>query len=116
MASEDTFIHFGQEIANFNDNDFESLTKFKAFFGITPSMCAIIYNRIYHKVCVDYRNFAPNHLLWGLMFLKVYGTEYVMIQLAGTKSRKTYRKWVWTVISYIAGESHDVVSLDFFKN
>jgi hypothetical protein len=42
----------------------------------------------------------PKHLLWTLLFLKVYGTE-ILSALAKT-SRKMFRKWYWLVLPLIA--------------
>jgi hypothetical protein len=39
----------------------------------------------------------PRHLLWALVFLKVYASEDVHCCLVGYVDAKTYRKWAWWV-------------------
>jgi len=43
----------------------------------------------------------PNHLLWGLMFLKVYGTEPIHASIVGA-NEKTFRKWQWLIITALS--------------
>lgn len=49
------------------------------------------------------------HLLWALMFLKIYSKETVTSRLAGGVDEKTYRKWVWIFVTAIADLEVDVV-------
>ena len=62
---------------------------FRALFGVTSNVCAIIWAKLEVNVTTDK---DPNHLLWGLLFLKVYSTEEVHSSLVGT-TVKTLRKW-----------------------
>ena len=41
-----------------------------------------------------------SHLLWALVFLKVYGTEDTRVVMVQT-TQKTYRKWVMIVLEEI---------------
>ena len=63
------------------------------------------------KSCVVFSG-SPEiaHLLWALMFLKMYAKEATTSRLAGGVDEKTYRKWVWLFVSAIADLEGDVVS------
>ena len=72
--------------------------RFRCLFGVTPQVCSNIWQMMGERL--------PNggqqqHLLWGLLFLKIYGTEDVLSSLAGV-DRKTFRKWAWEFIHIIS--------------
>lgn len=50
------------------------------------------------------------HLLWAMMFLKVYATETVMSRMTHVKDPKTFRHWVWPFISALSDLESRVVS------
>lgn len=84
------------------------LRKYRAHFGITPKVTAILWGLIQENL----RNFfQPKHLLWGLFFLKNYWTENTNVSLWKC-DEKTYRKWTWHVI-YIISDL-PIVSLFLF--
>ena len=59
------------------------------------------------------RGVKPVHLLWALMFLKLYCSESVLCTLASegdAVDEKTLRKWVWLFLPAIADIASDVVS------
>jgi hypothetical protein len=73
--------------------------RFHYHFGVSPLVCAIIYNRVKnseHKVVGS----RPHHLLWTLCFLKTYVTEGVLATMLHS-TEKTVRKWVWKWIDAI---------------
>ena len=39
------------------------------------------------------------HMLWAMMFMKVYSKEVTMSKMARLKCGKTFRKWIWPFIS-----------------
>ena len=43
----------------------------------------------------------PSHLLWALMFLKLYAIEHVHASLAGCDD-KTFRAWQWLCLRVLA--------------
>ena len=53
----------------------------------------------------------PKHLLWALLFCKVYGSESVHHNLTGA-DEKTLRKWIFIFLGLIS--ELDVVMLLFF--
>lgn len=79
---------------------------FKSLFGISPNMAAVVWN-----ICDFPPGTTGRHLLWALLFLKVYGTEMTLLTLIGGKvCRTTFRKWIWIVIEAIAAQAPSVVS------
>lgn len=52
------------------------------------------------------------HLLWALVFLKVYSTEEVHCRIVGWPSPKTFRKWSWYFVGKIAELKDEVIILD----
>ena len=78
-------------------------------FNCSPIVVLELWNMI--KSCVVFSG-SPEiaHLLWALMFLKMYAKEATTSRLAGGVDEKTYRKWVWLFVSAIADLEGDVVS------
>jgi len=52
-------------------------------------------------------------MLWGLLFLKSYGTEERHVAQVGGVDEKTFRKWAWYYAEAIADLAPRVVSLCF---
>lgn len=78
--------------------------RFRAFYGVSPEVCAILWNFLTEK---------PNgaqlkHLLWTLLFLKRYNTEHVNAALV-LADEKTFRLWTWRFIHMLA--NLDIVCL-----
>ena len=78
---------------------------FRYLFGVSADTCSVIWN-----LCDFPPGTEPKHLLWALLFLKVYGKESTMVTIVGGPTRKTFRKWVWLVIGGIASMVPSVVS------
>ena len=70
---------------------------FVAHFGITPTVCAHVWIRTCSKV----ESSAPKHLLFALIFLKLYNSDRVLAASCGV-SENTFRKWAWAYIRAIA--------------
>ena len=83
--------------------------RFRSFFGTTWHICAILWNHLTHTLVADHKYVKPIHLLWALLFLKLYKTKAIHATIAGTDER-TFRKWVWIVLEYISYLEVDVVS------
>jgi hypothetical protein len=81
------------------DRDFTSL------FGISTNICSVVWT-----LCDFPSGTKPIYLLWAFLFLKVYGTEPVLLAIVGGPTRKTFRKWAWIVIEAVAGKTPSVVS------
>lgn len=80
--------------------------RFRAHYGTSPGVCALLWNLI--KPVVDPGVFF-SHLLWGILFLKVYGSESVLASKVGV-TEKSFREKVWTVVMAIASVKNSVVS------
>lgn len=81
------------------------LRRFRSFFGVSPEICSRLWGML--DPCATMENGAvPEHLLWALMFMKIYATNSVLCALVGGVDEKTYRKWTWifvNAISYLEG-------------
>lgn len=78
----------------------DQLRIFKATFGVSWMVCEAVWNLLDdHGLYRDTRQ--PMHLMWCLVFLKVYANEHVNANMVGTTA-KTFRKWVWRVMEEIA--------------
>lgn len=89
---------------------------FVAFFHARPREVAITWNLLClegHLDDLGPNSVNPEHLLWALMFMKVYSNETVLSSVAGC-SEKTFRKWVWFYMEAIAKLDAKVVSLPYF--
>ena len=83
------------------DRDFRSL------FGCSPVVCATIWVKCKFN---EKKMLLPKHLLWALIFLKLYETERVHITLAGISDRQLFREKVWPILEDIAAQRKFVVS------
>ena len=86
--------------------------RYAAAFGLSPYMTSVLWYRLAEAQQLDYvlpPKTLPIHLLWGLLFLKLYSTEHINSLICGV-DEKTFRKWVWAVIHAIADLHSKVVS------
>ena len=82
--------------------------RFTAFFGTT---IPITYT-IWCLLAVEVDGLVGGtiaHLLWTLLFLKMYGTVDTMSRICKVDP-VTYRKWTWLFLERIADLHHTVVS------
>jgi hypothetical protein len=90
-------------------------TRFRTFFGTSPDVCARIWLLIdpYATMPTGVQLF---HLLWALMFLKLYCAESVLATLAGAGQKsvdeKTFRKWCWLFVNEINHLKYKVILFD----
>ncbi len=81
-----------------------ALRRFKSFFGVTPTVCCIAWNKIKMRAP---RIAQPKHLLWCLSFLKEYSSESYRRAIFKA-DEKTMREWTWRFVKLLA--NMDVVS------
>lgn len=100
FISEDYFLTVGLTITNhsYRLRTHATNRKFRAFFGIPPSTCFIIWGSIKSKIPPGC---TPKHLLFGLLFLKVYASEHIHAALCSV-SEKTFRKWAWVIVHLVS--------------
>ena len=75
--------------------------RFRALFGVSPVVCAAAWSIAGPQLP---RGARPKHLLWALMFLKIYGTEHTHAAIAHV-DEKTFRKWSWAILELISNLS-----------
>lgn len=66
---------------------------FRATLGVSFHTVSELWNRLDPMNKISNRA-KPEHLLWTLVFLKVYKTEPVHLRITGCRSRDTFRQWV----------------------
>ena len=81
--------------------------RFRANLGCSSRVCAYVWNRSVAKGILP-PGFLPTHMLWTLVFLKLYCCETILATLCGC-DEKTLRKWVWKGID-VLGELNLVCS------
>ena len=82
----------------------ESAKEFRANFGLSERSVLSLWNQLVDR---NPNKLLPakaklKHLLWALLYLKVYATETVLSQMAKT-TRKTFRIWVAKILDAIFG-------------
>ena len=108
--SPETFMYHGCKYTGAlrGYSDVMKLRRFKAHFGTSPLVCSIMWSMISTEVPSG-ASFL--HLLWGLLFLKVYATESVLCGIVGGVDEKTFRKWAWLMVEKMAGLKTRIVSV-----
>ena len=103
----------GNERADVGGSENEKERTFKSFFGVHWDICEIAWALLddHGKYM---KNREPKHLLWTLVFYKVYSTERVHCKIVKEPhkkkpSEKTFREWVWRVSEELADLSFLVV-------
>ena len=114
-ATVDDFERAGKEILR-RDPECRTNTKtfhrrWMALFGVTPKTCAKVWSLLHVTEDDDsYRGAKHFHLLWALLFLRVYGSEEEAAVLCGGVDEGTYRYWSQLFVQRIADLILDVVS------
>lgn len=83
--------------------------RFRSIFGCTWERCTDLWELIKPENVMP-KGYKPEHLLWGLLFLKVYTTEAVLTSMVGSPEEKTFRKWSRLFVLKISWLEHSVVS------
>jgi hypothetical protein len=99
------FIYFGQMIASHfssitttNQKKVHNVQKmhrnFKSLFGCSPDLVAEIWYKIAPRGEESLKKGAePRHLLWALLFMKVYANDDTLCSLVGGVDSKTFCFW-----------------------
>jgi hypothetical protein len=88
----------------------DSNNRFRSCFGASIGVVLDIWNRV--EPILDQRGAEPKHLLWALVFLKVYSTEEIHCSIVGWPHCHTFRKWSWYFIQKIADLKDSIIILD----
>ena len=81
--------------------------RFCAIFGCGPLVALVLSGMVLTEPMVV-SGATVVHMLWALMFLKVYGNETTMSTMAGV-DEKTFQKWAWVLIEAISDLESSVV-------
>ena len=65
---------------------------------MSEDVCAHIWNAIRFDLPTGAK---PKHLLYGLLFMKVYSIEHVHANMVGC-DEKTFQKWAWVIIKCLS--------------
>lgn len=84
--------------------------EFRGFFGAPVEVITDLWNRI--DPLIDDEAAKPKHLLWALVFIKVYASEAVHCCIVGWPDKKTFRKWSWYFLEKIFYLKDDIIVLD----
>ena len=84
-------------------NSTDKEKRIRAFFGAPCKVIADIWNRIWEGCLTEEERTEVNckHLLYALVFLKVYSSEEVLASIVGWPSKTTFRKWAWFFVDKI---------------
>lgn len=84
--------------------------RFKAHFGCTPERCAQLWNLLQTTpvAAAAVNGGLPKHLLWALLWLKIYNTDEIISGMCGC-DEKTFRKWYWKFVVGISNLNKRVV-------
>lgn len=87
-----------------------TLRRFKSFFGVTPLLCSIIWEKIESSAPSESK---PKHLLWTLYFLKQYDVEHTRRPLLNA-DEKTIRKWTWIFVKLLSDLDVVIILINYF--
>ena len=82
--------------------------KFREYFGCSIDTTVALWTLL--SKFTDIGKAKVEHLLWALLFMKVYSTESVLCGLVGHPTQKTFRKWTKLIIKQIATLEEYLVS------
>jgi hypothetical protein len=84
--------------------------RFRSLFGASSTIVAEIWHRIEGTVAAEDPNAKQKHLLWALVFLKVYATsEEVHCAIVGWPHVQTFRKYSWYFVEKFFDLQNDVI-------
>jgi hypothetical protein len=110
MVDVDTILSVGRDIINKNSGSINTEERrFREMFGCSPQVVLELWTMLISKSIIESTS-EVRHLLWALLFLKIYAKETTTSRLVGGVDEKTYRKWVWIFVCAIADLEGDIVS------
>ena len=102
------FFNKGLEIAGSRTQTLcdTNMKYFRSHFGVSPGVACIIWDMIFVQLPNGFHFF---HVLWGLMFMKVYATTPVLAGKVGV-DEKIFREKSMKVVKAVASLKCRVVS------
>ena len=86
--------------------------RIKATFGVPPIVIAKLWELLEDQGSV-FKSVKKHHLLWALMYCKIYTTESTMTSTVGCADEKNFREWVWYFIEEVSNLEPIVVCISF---
>jgi hypothetical protein len=112
----DDVLRCARQIWNRDVNTERSLQSedrdFREFFGCGVLVFLSLWNLLDTTDSIPQKG-TIEHLLWTLMFLKVYAKQRTLSALAGGVDPETFRRWCWRFIEAIASLQPYVVSAQY---
>lgn len=107
MLGKDTMNRAGKRLGTLTPGGPED-RRLRSFFG---AGVVVILDAWYRMAAQD---LIPDggkfyHLLWALMFMKIYSSESTMCGHAGGVDPKTWRKWIWPFVRGLSDLEYTVV-------
>ena len=87
--------------------------RIKATFGVPPIVMAKLWEFLEDEGSI-FKSVKKHHLLWALMYCKVYSNESTMTATVGCADEKNFREWVWYFIEEVANLEPLVVCIERF--
>ena len=110
LPSPTDFESLGRQLAGYSRSTSARIRheRFNACYGVNSIIVSVVWSMLIdNQFCSPSPN--PVHILWALLFLKLYDTTPKLAALAGC-DEKTFRKWSWFYVGAIASLHHLVVS------
>ena len=86
--------------------------RFREFFECSAMVVMSMWRRLSRTSQIPFGG-EPKHMLWALLFMKVYPKEGVMCKLINVEDPKTFRGRVKDFIEAISDLESDIVSYFF---
>ena len=83
--------------------------RFVTYFGVSSEICSLVWDMLDPHENMP-KGVEPKHLLWGLLFVKVYFKELVLAGMVGCPDEKTFRKWSSLFVYHISWLEPEIVS------
>lgn len=113
LVTEDVMANTSAEVLQFPENrkwNGKAVDRrFRAHFGCSVVVATTVWNHIHENLKETTK---PKHLLWGLLFIKVYASQDVHCRIVGWPDPKTFRNWSWYILEKVAGLKEQIIVLD----
>ena len=90
----DVFVQLALVMLNKKATSYLNCREFRSHFGCNSDVVSKIWKWVMsNKTCTLPSSCQPIHLLWALLFMRVYTSEETMGSMCGGVGEKTFRKW-----------------------
>lgn len=103
-----------------NDGRTAFARRWKNFFGVKLEIVTHVWDNLLDSQQLLKAGATKKHLLWALLFLRIYDTEATHCRMAACLDEGTFRTWSWFFVDELARLSPTVVRIGlcycFFAN